>query len=696
MPHPSDRPSRWSLILALLLGTLAIAGYYHHALEDGDLWWHMAYGRTVLETGSLTVDHTQFSWTDTSGEWVYVSWLGDVILYLTHRLGGGTALTIMQIVLYLGLVSLFLRLLDRRWRRPSVATLLVILLAFLVMKTSAVMAKNSMFSIVFYAVLFWIYQTARASQPRLVWLLPPLLAVWVNVHGEVLISLAIVGALVGGELLLAILRVRGPWSGRARLEFVIAAVLCLGAIMVTPEGYRLPLGWIKALTASQSLPGTGLIADKIPTYTRLIPDNLVRIPWAVTVWIWALLSLVYLGHLATVLRQRDWSELPLVAVAGVCITMSWMMGRLIPVGVIAWLFVTGRWLLQLPLAASPRLQPIALGMMAVLALGSTVTHYCIYPDGTWKLDRFEGVHPVAAADFTREYELPDPIFNDYLSGAYLLWALAPERKIAMDPRYTIYEPSFRAAYMAFEQKPTVEELDAFTAKSGMKTAILQHRAWRARIGKVFQESAQWRLVFVGPVAAVYVQVDAVPPQLARAKLPVIATDRIAETHNVISLDGALQSLANTDAVAVVDLHEVFLRNVPRSMILRARFEQKFDDYLKQRAFEFGETGGQWLDRQNVRRRFAMHVLDGQLGVARLVATGYLLEYPDDAEMHYDLACVESRAGRRDHARQSLTRAVGLGLDLVGKLGENPDLVGLLPPAPPATVVAEIPTAKGQG
>jgi len=62
------------------------------------------------------------------------------------------------------------------------------------------------------------------------------------------------------------------------------------------------------------------------------------------------------------------------------------------------------------------------------------------------------------------------------------------------------------------------------------------------------------------------------------------------------------------------------------------------------------------------------------------ATGYLEKVrglqPDNAEAHYNIACVLARQGRRGEALQSLARAVDLGFADVELLGTDPDLEGI--------------------
>ena len=62
-------------------------------IVDGDIWFHMLYGKLMLENQSLLVDHSQFSWTPASNDTIYCAWLGQILYYLLysrHHLVEGT------------------------------------------------------------------------------------------------------------------------------------------------------------------------------------------------------------------------------------------------------------------------------------------------------------------------------------------------------------------------------------------------------------------------------------------------------------------------------------------------------------------------------------------------------------------------------------------------------------------------------
>ena len=86
-PHPLA-PTRTHPHLPWLLLLATIALRLAEPVPDSDLFWHMAYARQMLASGTLVPDHTAYSWTPTDGAMIYCAWLSDLIFHaLWERVG---------------------------------------------------------------------------------------------------------------------------------------------------------------------------------------------------------------------------------------------------------------------------------------------------------------------------------------------------------------------------------------------------------------------------------------------------------------------------------------------------------------------------------------------------------------------------------------------------------------------------------
>jgi hypothetical protein len=153
-----------------------------------DSRWLAALGRIVVHSGSIP-NGVPFA-AAPSGHWTSVPVLGELAF---HALGGPKGLAIAQLVataLTLALIAVDMRATGA----PDAARALVLCAVLLAAGPALVVARAQLFSLVlFAATLVLLRQEARQPSRRL-WLLVPLIALWSNLHGGVLIGLAVAAA----------------------------------------------------------------------------------------------------------------------------------------------------------------------------------------------------------------------------------------------------------------------------------------------------------------------------------------------------------------------------------------------------------------------------------------------------------------------------------------------------------------------
>jgi hypothetical protein len=234
--RPSDQDvqrARWFifvLLVALLLLLYIVFIPGGRLLLDADLYWHIATGRKIWESGSVPqVD--EFSHTFRGHPWTERDWLGDLAFFGAYSLSGwrGVAM-ITGGAAALAYALLFLML--SRTMRLTVA----IGVAAVALALSAVHlhARTQIFGD--GLIVVWVAALVRAvdakTAPSL--MLLPVMILWANVHGSFVAGLALTVALAaeavfdsaGGERLLVARR----WA-----VFLVAAV---GAACMTPYGAR--------------------------------------------------------------------------------------------------------------------------------------------------------------------------------------------------------------------------------------------------------------------------------------------------------------------------------------------------------------------------------------------------------------------------------------------------------------------------
>ena len=85
--------ARHNTLLLILLSIVVLATIvikYAEPINDGDIWFHLAYGRYLLEHNTLIPDHSIFSWTPTDNSQIYCAWIPEIIFYILNNAGGCT------------------------------------------------------------------------------------------------------------------------------------------------------------------------------------------------------------------------------------------------------------------------------------------------------------------------------------------------------------------------------------------------------------------------------------------------------------------------------------------------------------------------------------------------------------------------------------------------------------------------------
>jgi hypothetical protein len=667
----------WSLLLAAAFAVVAVAMFYDTTMVDADLWWHLAYGRYCVEHRALSVDHAAFSWTDTSATWVYVSWLGDIVFYLVHRVGGTAALRCLQVLAYAGIGVLFWRGRRDGDQRVWPTALLMALAAALVMEPYAVLLKNSLFSAVLCSSVLAVYLNARRGRGDRFWIWPLLFLAWVNSHGEVLLGTILLALLTGGELLLWWLGRPSSLTAASRRRLLLGAGLSLVALACTPEGLRLPFYWLGRLTGGgPPVAGAGTLLDVVHYYTYLGADGPQEWPRAMTAWLWLAMTIALGAVLLDGIRRHRWADLPLALAAAAFVAASWLVSRLIMLAPLVWLFALSTTLDRNAICSRPQIRRAALALVAVLCVGCFAAKIFIYFEADFGRDRLCSSQPVAAARFVAEQDLPGPLFNDYLSGGYLIWALGPERPVYIDPRFTPYPPEFRAEYFRFHRQPSAAGLAALAAAHPFQTAVINN-VESGKLAAVFATDPTWTQVFLDPAASVFVRTDRLTPALAAMARVAVDADLFAGETDLRTLLGLVAIASVTSPDQALRLYRTLQHNVPKNKLLKRTVMTKIERYFEATVFAAGGgAAGQRLSAAQVQQRFMRHCLNGEFDAARLVATGYLVAYPTDATMQYNLACVESRVGDLRTARVALAAALTAGYDQYDRILADKDLDAL--------------------
>jgi tetratricopeptide (TPR) repeat protein len=237
-----------AILLVLLLAVGFLLGYCE--LYDGDVWWHLAGGRWILEHGRVP-GLDPFTFGSADRVWVDLNWLFQVPLALLYGQWGMAA--VILLVAAVGTAALATAWLarDRSW--PVVLGLLGWVPA-LVLISSRLLPRPEMFTLLYLAAFLAVFWRAD-RRPVLLWLLPPLQVLWVNTHGVFILGPLVVLFYVVDRWLARVRRQDGP-GGPARREWKHlgpAAVLVVLACLANPyflDGALFPFVLLPKVTAA--------------------------------------------------------------------------------------------------------------------------------------------------------------------------------------------------------------------------------------------------------------------------------------------------------------------------------------------------------------------------------------------------------------------------------------------------------------
>jgi hypothetical protein len=213
-PRPHSSRLTW-LAVALGAGACALLGSV-----GADARWLAALGRTILAQGSIPSGVPYAA--APSADWVNVPVLGELVFHVLQVVGGDRGLLLAQLAAATAALTL-LAFGMRALGAPDAASATVLLLVFFAAAPSFIIVRAQLFSLVLFCAALLILRAEARRPTRRVWLLVPLIALWSNLHGAVLVGLATVAAYLVLE--------------RARREPVVAgcvlAACCVG-LFLTP------------------------------------------------------------------------------------------------------------------------------------------------------------------------------------------------------------------------------------------------------------------------------------------------------------------------------------------------------------------------------------------------------------------------------------------------------------------------------
>ncbi len=486
--HRSARLLRYALAAAAVIYAF-LAGL--KTVAEFDLGWQLATGRRILANHRIPSTDV-FSYTAAGHAWIYP--VGSGLIFYLIFLAGGYAL----LSWFTALVSAIAVALVLRRGSAKTAALAVIAVAPI---TSRINARAEMFTVVLFALTISLLWENRTTGKARLWMLPLIMAAWVNLHPGFIAGLALIAAYLMLDLL------DGAWS-RLRSAWPWLCAACF-ATLINPWGWKI----YKAVARQQDVMGahSALIQEWKPLPTNWAHIQIELFPLAPDTSYFILL--IALVAMAFALLRRRFGEAILLASA---VFLATQHQRFISLAAIV-VVVVGGASLSSALPAIRQANAKALVASAFVCLAFVRAANLVTGQTYRSADEMVGFGagiswclPSDAADFVVREHLPREVFAGYSEGAFLMFRLGPQYKDFIDSRAIPFGSAGITHSALLKSSPPDSPLwRAEIGRYGINTIVVPLGRYFALqqfpVLTQFCTSDIWRPVYLDEVSAVFLR-----------------------------------------------------------------------------------------------------------------------------------------------------------------------------------------------
>ncbi len=395
---------------------------------DTDVWWHLRAGQYTLTNGFIRTD--PFSFTKLGEAWINHSWGSQLVLYAVWQVAGNFGLAIYVSALATG----------GMWFVYKMCSGNVYLKAFALVIGAATAAvfwspRPQMLSFFLSTVILYLLYLHKRQKIDRLWLIPPIMCLWGNLHAGFSIGFIFLGGSIAGEVLGHLFNPKGedvvPWAGVRKLVFV--SVASVVALVINPYGLQM-------LTVPFQTVSIGALQNFIQEWNS--PNFHERQTWP---FLFLVLGLI--GVLGASKKRLDWTDF--VLTSGTAF-MGFLAGRNISVFAVVATPVLTRyldavlqergWVVNPVKRVTPRMARLNAILVGVILLASLGKVLLVLDKKS--LDEAQKEYlPVAVTEHLKAATLTGSMFNSYNWGGYFIYWL-PDKPVFVDGRTDLYGDTF--------------------------------------------------------------------------------------------------------------------------------------------------------------------------------------------------------------------------------------------------------------
>lgn len=433
------RTSKTFLFIVFAIFFLAVFLFSLHPIRESDTGFIIRTGEYVWNT--LSVPHMDiFSFTAPNAPWVAHYWLPGLLFFLVFSFCG-----IWGIILFVGFIGFLtfftifktVRLFSRTLWIPF-----VIFFFFFSLTFDLWSARPQIFSYLFTSILLYtIFSFKKNRVFKKLFVLPPLLFIWANMHAGVLFGIALL-------LIFLVSEVIREWRFYSK-ESLHKGLVVFSSIFLTllnPNGFSL-------LTYSQDIASTAKELGVMEWFS--IFDRFST--WQAKAFIF-LMCVSAIFVLWNIVKRKknflrlDFFEIALVLFVFILPLISIRHVIFFPIAIFPLFLWTLEWHYEKEVIRTEGLlrNSFSIPLLSLLILCVVAGGILLKRDIAFgAVD--ERVLPVGAVNFITREHVSGPFFN-LEHGGYLIWKLWPKEKVFLDGRNEVYKGSPTKEYISIARQ----------------------------------------------------------------------------------------------------------------------------------------------------------------------------------------------------------------------------------------------------
>jgi hypothetical protein len=448
---------------------------WQRLLLDADASLHTRIGQYILETRSIP-HRDMFAYTKPEEEWYAFEWLSEAIFGFVFNQASYKGLTLLAGTLIALYITFQLKY--TIWRGANGLIALLVTLVAATATSIHFFARPHLFTWLLLAVAMAVLEYNRRKGGRLVWVLVPMTALWVNLHGGFAVFFALLGLRVIGCLF-------ESRRGEA-VQLIQLGAACALASLVNPYGIALHLHiletlrnpWIQA-NVTEFLSPKFRGEELMHFMTLLFAGLACVVPLVRARRIGEALSILFLAY-ASLISVRHLTIYALVAAPLIACELSSLWRWATDGQANASLLGTLRGISETMTAAMPGTSAFIPAAIALLAVLPGIHWPTAFPD--------EGV-PVTMIEKHHDLLAGARVFGPDQVADYLIFRNFPKQRVFFDSRHNYYGPGIGDEYIAvMEGKPDWRTL---LDKYGVNVLLIKTSVPLASLARA---SGEWRLV----------------------------------------------------------------------------------------------------------------------------------------------------------------------------------------------------------